>query len=677
MFRYKYTPLDSQSQQIRLMSLAPGMFDDDIYLSLKTVALTQDDPPEYEALSYTWGSAENCPEVGVMPHIGANHLIKTWKPLATLNTKLSGRLAVTQNLAQALRYLRSPAQSRTLWIDAICINQKDVKEREQQVERMGDIYRSARQVFIWLGPSSHDSALAIETLNSLGRSIEVDWGAVRMQPKASADTDWANLIVPFPYDEDTWRSINGFLERSWFKRLWIWQEVLLARKAEMHCGYDSIDWHTFCQAIFCINHKLLDRDVWVRLGFPCLIDRISDIGKLARPFSWNLSMQLLLKYSGNCECLDPRDKMNALLHLLWPSDRAVMPKPNYTHSPYRIFQEVILRFMKHHGELDLLCFCEWDGESLGKPSWVPDWSRHKVLPLLFRSGAGRGSQTKARYMGKGLLKVVGQRTAEISIIKRNILQNDEDPMWDDTAIQTARWIRAIAKDLDIHLPYITGGRTIDAFSCTLFMDNFAERFVPAADIVPSVNEIFTYVRDVLRDPFEESESVPALSWNLLESMYRRRLFVSKEGHIGLVPKEAMDGDIVCVILGCKSPLLFRPLANGNHTVVGECYIQGLMNGEALLGPLSNGWESVLIGEEDLGYYDGFHNADTGERSFVDPRLGSLPPAWILKDPRRGADRNNWFVNNQTGAKLYWPQDPRMTAEALEAQGVPLQDFILE
>ena len=616
--RYKYPPLDAQSQQIRLMGLAPGMFDDDIYVSLSTVSLTQDNPPEYEALSYTWGSTENRPDVSVVPQERADRLVKIWQPLAALNTKLSRRLAVTQNLAQALRYLRSPVHSRTLWVDAICINQEDVKEREQQVERMGDVYRSARQVLVWLGPNSHDSALAIETMKSLGQSIEVDWEALSMQPKALADADLTMLDVPLPYDVATWRSIYDFLGRPWFKRLWIWQEVWLALKADMHCSYDKIDWHTFCQAIYCLYTKLRMLEVLVELrhGLTNLPVRLKRMYRLAQPFTTKAKkFSFLLEDLQGCECLDPRDKINALMHLLAPYERAVMPKPDYTQSPYRIFQSVILGFMDHYGQLDLLSFCEWNGESLRKPSWVPDWSRPRIVGPLLRLRAGLGSQAKAWYMGVGLLKVMGKRTAEISVISRTILRNDEVQGSMPTLFQAARWIRAISQDLGIHLTHISGGRTIDAFSRTLFQDQFGETFVPTMDFLPSVNDCSRFVRDVLRDPIEEIDPGSWLRMRTSVASFDRLLSISKEGHICLLPYAAVEGDVVCVILGCNSPLLLRPLSNGNYTVVGECYIHGFMNGEALLGPLPEGWKAVRILEDGLGYRNGFHNVDTG-RAFI-------------------------------------------------------------
>ena len=679
MSRYKYTPLDAHSQQIRLMSLVPGIFDDDIYVSLKTVTLNQDNPPTYEALSYTWGSTENSPDVGVTPDIGADGLINISKPLAAMNMKLSRRLNVTQNLEHALRYLRSPAQLRTLWIDAICINQEDVEEREQQVERMGDIYRSARQVLVWLGTSSHDSALAIETLNSLGQSIEVNWNADTFQPKALADADLAMPNVPLPYDENTWRSINDLLGRSWFKRLWVWQEVLLALKAEIHCSYETIDWNTFCQATYCICSKVVKEiEPWARLGVKDLPGRLRNLCILMRPNSSQNFLSALIEKLENCECLDPRDKMNALLHLMSPSQRAAMPKPDYTQSPYRIFQKVILGFMNNFDDLNLLSFCEWDGGSLKKPSWVPDWSRPRISLPALRSRSCRGSQAKAWYMGEGLLKVIGERITEISVINRDSLQNDKNPKFDATTIQVARWIRAVKKDFGIHLSYITVDRTIDAFNCTLFGNYFAEKFVPALGALQSVNDCSQFIRDVLRGSLEDFEpSSLLLGSSIACTIYGRSLSITKEGHIGLVPDVAAEGDIVCVILGCDSPLLLRPLPNGNYTVAGECYIHGFMNGEALVGPLLKGWEPVEILDEGLGYMGGFRNADTGELSFIDPRLGSLPPGWTLQDSRRRADWSNWFVNNHTGDRMRWPQDPRMTAEALEAQGLRLDDFILE
>ena len=87
---------------------------------------------EYEALSYVWGD----------PNVT--------RPISCGSTQLN----VTVNLFAALLAVRSCSYPRLLWVDAICIDQKNIKERDQQVRIMGDIYSQAKQVLIWLGEMS-------------------------------------------------------------------------------------------------------------------------------------------------------------------------------------------------------------------------------------------------------------------------------------------------------------------------------------------------------------------------------------------------------------------------------------------------------------------------------------------------------------------------------------------
>lgn len=88
-------------------------------------------------------------------------------------------------------------------------------------------------------------------------------------------------------------------------------------------------------------------------------------------------------------------------------------------------------------------------------------------------------------------------------------------------------------------------------------------------------------------------------------------------------------------------------------------------------------EGIGIYKDDIQYYFGFSNQESGDQVFEDPRLGQLPPGWRLHHPDQRADRDNGFVNHKTGEQYEWPDDPRMTPEALTARGIPLQDFVLE
>jgi hypothetical protein len=138
---YTNLDLDKTRHEIRTITLLPGDETDSIQCILHKISLDDDDPA-YEALSYVWGASKNTEEI--------------W-----LNEILT---PVTQNLHIALLHLRHTEESRTLWIDALCINQENIQERNQQVELMSKVYSSALQVLVWLGEGNDKIGWAIEQM---------------------------------------------------------------------------------------------------------------------------------------------------------------------------------------------------------------------------------------------------------------------------------------------------------------------------------------------------------------------------------------------------------------------------------------------------------------------------------------------------------------------------------
>jgi hypothetical protein len=129
---------------IRLLTIVPGSVDDLIWCALKTHNVKGCQWPEYEALSYVWGTVD--PEV-VRPWIHCN----------------GRKVEVQPNLLSALKAIRQPEKHRTFWIDALCINQVDDEEKGFQVQLMREIYRKARGVTVFLGgvEDAH-AAVAVE-----------------------------------------------------------------------------------------------------------------------------------------------------------------------------------------------------------------------------------------------------------------------------------------------------------------------------------------------------------------------------------------------------------------------------------------------------------------------------------------------------------------------------------
>jgi hypothetical protein len=135
---FLYRPLQTSPQELRLVFIQPGSFFSPINCVLKHEFLK--DEPFFEALSYVWGNAQETVPILLNGHV----------------------FNLTTNLEFALQHLRLEEGVRTFWIDAICINQLGVEERNQQVRSMGEFYKAAQQTIVWLGPEAEHIALAFQ-----------------------------------------------------------------------------------------------------------------------------------------------------------------------------------------------------------------------------------------------------------------------------------------------------------------------------------------------------------------------------------------------------------------------------------------------------------------------------------------------------------------------------------
>jgi hypothetical protein len=196
-----YSQLSKDALEIRLLELLPGSQNDPIECTLLTTTLK--DETWFEALSYTWGDPQ-----GPRGSISIDRV----------------QISVSQNLFDALSHLRNDIQSRTLWVDAICINQTDLLEKTHQVQLMARIYSSAHRVIIWLGLEEDDSGFFMDTLQQLAeRKIDSNAGVLR--------------------SERFWRSFKAFTDRPWWWRVWVVQEAAMAAKDPViYCGFLTISW---------------------------------------------------------------------------------------------------------------------------------------------------------------------------------------------------------------------------------------------------------------------------------------------------------------------------------------------------------------------------------------------------------------------------------------------------
>jgi Heterokaryon incompatibility protein (HET) len=202
---YTYQPLLPSPSSIRLLRLLPGADETEIRCRISNHYLVPGRPfEEYEALSYVWGATNTTQRILI--EVGDE------EPGDGLDEELV-YLEVTVNLHAALLHLRRPNSHRLLWVDAICINQKDLAEREQQVQIMGRIYSMAKTVVVWLGEEPDESS---SDLTNVGASRQDDLGV----PHQGTDEGWEELCAQQDWDGKL-GSLSALAQRPWFRRIWV------------------------------------------------------------------------------------------------------------------------------------------------------------------------------------------------------------------------------------------------------------------------------------------------------------------------------------------------------------------------------------------------------------------------------------------------------------------------
>ena len=531
---YAYTDL-TNPDDIRLIELHPGKDNEEIHCSILRRGL--ETSPSYEALSYTWGS---------------NRLEKTIYCSDSSNTYEP--LLVTSNCYAALRRLRWSHISRLLWIDAICINQID-RERNVQVALMPRIYQRASQVVIHLGEDADASQLVME----IARTKEW-WGQEepRLKPdETSTLQPWERAIV------------RAFISRPWFSRVWILQEVFMAREAVVLCGDQEVSWKRFVGVFHLAGweiigssnmvsiHYVMNMDPWVKRKLPLLA---------------------VLQRARFYQSSDPRDKIFAVAGMSQSSLEACLV-PNYGKTTAEVYTEVA-KFLLEDTGLMFLSDVQGRPRLPNLPSWVPDWSQYpthnpsasfseEVMAWSTKKRAGGNPDLRSAQIFDSAspgelpcLKVRGFRLDTIAFVGKAC--EVRDWYWKDTI---RAWFEAIAAELF-------------GDSSTNAKQAFYQIVAPTSSRRSSVSqrclEMVLDNRPLGRgNGYRES----------LEAQYRirvtgRRLVITEKVYVGLGPLGARDGDLVCIFLGGNVPFVLRPLSCG-YEMIGECILDGVMEGQAL------------------------------------------------------------------------------------------------
>ncbi|KIM95703.1 hypothetical protein OIDMADRAFT_171163 [Oidiodendron maius Zn] len=651
---YVYLPLDVGQEEIRLFILSPGHYDDPIQGVIRHTPL-----PE---LSYLPDNRLSLKELRAS-------LVPPWRAFETVEHRYifeeDEKDECSWNLAIALRHLRHRENPRTLWVDAICINQSDISDKNYQVPRMRFIYKFAQRTIFWLGPSSESSSHALSTLSHLGKQIEITVDDWRLRSAEATHPDWYHSRTTLPYSQETWQALDNLLKRPWFGRLWVIQEVKLSNRfALVQCGAETLSWSLFQRALRCLFYKTMPTAE--------LTDRISG----TTPFIYDsVTFAGILSRARQKGCSNPLDRVYGVLSLT-PQCIADKLHVDYSLSPADVFKQSFLADLKQIGRLDFLQYVSLERVTANLPTWVPDWAfPPKFAKRRYYSSFCSGfSAAHAQNHSSRLLDVVGIKIATVETTS---------PLLTDDLDQVSHVIRQFDPPALEGINYINGDSSLDCFVRTLTMGLIKDLY-PLSDAFGSLEHWKKILKKLATNDtdFQSDGSTSRLRYILAE-IQGRMMVTPQEGYFGLASDGVQRGDEICVVLGCHMPIVLRPLlpmANptGNeYEVIGVCYVDGVSHGESLLGPIPTPWQLRII-FDDLGIFTPqFVNADSGETTFEDPRLATVPRDWEELEAIRSPGDPTLFkrFHNKISGEII-NSDPRMSPEALEQRGVKLQTFTL-
>ena len=542
------------------MSLQPGQADDPIRFSLDIISWSSEEArASYEAVSYTWGNVQEQQDIFCTNAPSARPAL----------------LRVTYNCFNALKNLRHDEQSRTLWLDAVCIDQTNVAERSTQVQIMGSIHAGASRVIVYLGETTKNSALVMQWL-------EYD--------HSLADYPRREITVSRPSGDD----YTEFTDRPWFFRTWVLQEIINAAKVSVQCGTSTLAWEAF-------------RDHFDRT-YPKtpILELLTLVNKLRQTHDTNATQFLLSILQATRPCLAPdaRDRIYGILPLLQGLEIPEDLRPDYSIQASAVFIRVATYLYSHLGPSLLRHTIETRSVTL--PSWVPEWSRVPDWLVAFelktrdrelmaggtymqdrdsmseKTHSLDSNQLRAKGVCIGSITEIGSVFDNAQIVYKQARRLHVD----EPVIPLLEWRKLASVPAwtleEKELVKDPTSRT-SAFYRLVSQDS--------SDRLWSVEHLYD---DLCRTSCYFISPQLVIVWRILKSCGYRRFTIIGPETMALVPAAAEIGNEVFVITGAPLPYLLIKKGDA-YALIGERYVSGVMFGEAVEGvDPSDMWTVTLV-----------------------------------------------------------------------------------
>jgi len=573
---YQYAPLARDGSEFRLISLKHAAAWAQP-ISCEILHCKVSDEVQYLALSYTWGSLIDRQEVYVDDKF----------------------VLCTRNLYSALQHLRQPSEDLTLWVDAISIDQNNTDERSQQVRVMRHIYKNAKRLIVWLGPSSEDSHDALKLVSAMHEH--------------SHDQTYIEQKIADPNSLEDFYALCRLFALDYWTRVWVVQEVFSAKDIIIYYGNDSIHWQTLAdfQKLLFDNYDAQISGIFRR--HPSMRNYILWYGPYALrlvhgdlpPTDLPDLFEIVLQHASK-EATNPRDKIYAFVGI---SKQNESYEIDYSSSVPHVYMNFVYHTILQSKKLDIICSLKQTGnesEGYNLPSWVPDWGAKNVfvnasltayVKALYKICASGTTSAQVQFdLQNGAMIPSGgviDTVYEVGNTGLMTRADDFEPAlvtihewWSltktlrGTSVESQEaFVRALCFD------YIGPQHVNDYFTKSELLQWILGAFSTlAAKICPDIHmdETLSGLKDLHDWVLYPGQEVRAMAWisQIVSNIRYRKLFLSPSGILGLAPQAIKQGDKICILLGCSSPVMLRPV-DDHYILLGSAYVDGYMTGEAL------------------------------------------------------------------------------------------------
>lgn len=572
--RYVYQPLEEN--EIRLLEIARHPEDNKLQGRIRICNLAKE-KPRYEALSYLWGPSE--PGVPTFP-IGRQEPV----------------FDVFQNLYTALHRILSLTDEgdyRTLWIDQICINQKNKVEQKAQLLLMGKIYKGAHDVLVWLGdppPGVLNVASYLDQIPDIVKKIERN--VVRIGPNFLPSVS-AGLPVN---DDPVWAIIIDILHKDWYSRVWTLQEAVLGKRLVVYYGNNILDWDFIYRLylVYGAAPRMPLRSLHDEKEMAYKSIQWIQTYRKRREKSKPIDFSHLLWSCGFKDCKYDCDKIYGMLGMVEEDIEDIKDRipvddtDKYKKDPRPVLLEAFKVAIENDPQLHLLSLPFERNTKLGLPSWCPDLKRpNECVQLSGSFLAGIRSSTKKSSIlaitDSDFLSIQGVEVDKVLKIAkaqyRYLKEMDK----------RKELMREFHKETLSMAEEVYGTPEPEEYCRTLIADTPRKldgRKWSTEEMRAGYQALFT--EGPLQDHLNTMEkSLSGLYASCaIQACGGRRFITTTKGRVGLAPADCKEGDVISVFLGSGVPYVLRPNVAGagessTFSFVGDCYAHGIMNMEVL------------------------------------------------------------------------------------------------